>query len=256
MPFRRPNGRSWKPGYVTSCDDLKTLLFRDLSRQDKLLLILSSFGEPCQVRDVRARGEAVGFRAPKKWNVSQYLHRSKGLAINTRHGWELADAGKLHLRQLGVGSVSRAAAEVAVDLRRELPRLQHDDTRAYVEEAVACYEHQLYRAAIVMSWVGAVAILHAHVIATHLAAFNAEAQRVDRRWKSASTTDDLARMRESDFLDRVAAISVFGNDVKKELKNCLGLRNSCGHPNSLRISANTAARHLEVLLLNVFTKYQ
>ena len=208
------------------------------------------------MRDIRARGEAAGFREPKKWNVSQYLRTSKGLAINTRHGWELADAGRLHLRQLGVDSVNPAAAAVAVDLRRELPRLRHPDTRAYVEEAVACYEQQLYRAAIVMSWVGAVAVLHRHVIDTHLAAFNTEAHRVDHRWKSAATTDDLVRMRESDLLDRMAAISVFGNDVKRELKNCLGLRNSCGHPNSLRISANTAARHLEVLLLNVFTKYQ
>ncbi len=241
---------------MTSCEALKTLLFRDFSRRDKLLLILSTFGGPCQVRHIRARGEAVGFREPKKWNVSQYLRTSKGLAINTQHGWELADAGRLHLRQLGAGSVSLAAAEVAVDLRSELPRLQNPETRAYVEEAIACYEQQLYRAAIVMSWVGAVAVLHSHVIDTHLVAFNTEARRVNRRWRSAATTDDLAKMRESDLLDRMAAISVFGNDVKKELNNCLGLRNSCGHPNSLRVSSNTAARHLEVFLLNVFTKYQ
>ncbi len=32
-------------------------------------------------------------------------------------------------------------------------------------------------------------------------------------------------------------------------------RNGCGHPNSLKIGANTAAHHIEILLLNVFQKF-
>jgi hypothetical protein len=40
--------------------------------------------------------------------------------------------------------------------------------------------------------------------------------------------------------------------VKNELKECLDRRNGCGHPNSLKIGANTVAHHIEILLLNVF----
>ena len=107
-----------------------------------------------------------------------------------------------------------------------------------------------------MSWIGAVSVLYEHVHAKHLTRFNAEANRVDSKWRDASTTDDLSRMREADFLERITALSIIGKDVKKELKSCLDRRNSCGHPNSLQISANTAAHHVEVLLLNVFNRFQ
>lgn len=106
-----------------------------------------------------------------------------------------------------------------------------------------------------MSWLAAVRVLHTHVFAHHLTVFNAEAKRVDGRWKDAKTTDDLGRMSESDFLDRIAATSVVGKNVKKELKDCLDRRNGCGHPNSLKIGANTVAHHIEILLLNIFKKF-
>jgi hypothetical protein len=107
-----------------------------------------------------------------------------------------------------------------------------------------------------MSWLAAVDVLHAHVHAKHLDAFNAEAKRVDSRWKDARSTDDLGRMGEADFLDRITALSIIGKNVKNELKGCLGRRNACGHPNSLKIGANTVAHHLEILLLNVFKVFQ
>ena len=100
-----------------------------------------------------------------------------------------------------------------------------------------------------------VGLLHIH--ANHLAAFNAEALRIDPKWKEAKTTDDLGRMKESDFLDRIAVapLSVIGKSVKKELKDCLDRRNGCGHPNSLKIGPNAVAHHIEILLLNVFQKF-
>jgi hypothetical protein len=100
-----------------------------------------------------------------------------------------------------------------------------------------------------------VAVLYDHVVNTALAAFNAEASRRDAKWKDAKTTDDLARMKEHDFLNLLEAISMIGKNVKQELQNCLTLRNGCGHPNSLRIGDNRVAAHIEVLLLNVFMKF-
>jgi hypothetical protein len=148
--------------------------------------------------------------------------------------------------------ISPAVVQVATDLRAELPKIVNTDTRLFVEEAIKCYEAELYRSAIVMSWLAAVDVLHKNVHQHHLAQFNAEAKRVDGRWRDAKTTDDLGRMSEADFLDRIAAISVIGKNVKKELKDCLDRRNGCGHPNSLKIGANTVAHHIEILLLNVF----
>jgi len=151
--------------------------------------------------------------------------------------------------------ISPAVVQVATDLRAELPKIVNTDTRLFVEEAIKCYEAELYRSAIVMSWLAAVDVLHKNVHQHHLAQFNAEAKRVDGRWRDAKTTDDLGRMAEADFLDRIAAISVIGKNVKKELKDCLDRRNGCGHPNSLQIGTNTAAHHIQILLLNVFQKF-
>ena len=239
-----------------SISGLKTWLHRDLAQRDKLLLILSSLDEPCQIRDLRERAREAGFRIPAAWNPSSALSRSKGLAVRAPQGWEITDLGKQHLRDLGVTNISPAAVQLASDLREELSNIRNIDTRSFVEEAIQCYEVALYRAAIVMSWIGAVAVLHSHVHAQHMKRFNAEAKRVNPRWRDARTTDDLSRMREADFLDRIAALSIIGQDVKRELVNCLARRNSCGHPNSLKIQANTVAHHVEVLLLNVFEKFQ
>ncbi|HEY7244092.1 MAG TPA: hypothetical protein VH678_09445 [Xanthobacteraceae bacterium] len=236
-------------------DELKTWLHRDLSRADKLLLILGSFDVPCQVAEIKERGREAGLSAAKKWNVSGILAGTKGKAINTQAGWEIGDAGKQHLKSLGVAKISPAAVQVATDLRMLLAQVKDDDTRSFVEEAVQCYELELYRSAVVMSWLAAVHVLRREVYGKHLGAFNAEAAKADPKWKSAKTTDDIGRMKESDFLDRLAATSVIGKNVKEELQKCLKLRNACGHPSSLQIGPNTVASHIEILLMNVLQPY-
>ncbi len=170
-------------------------------------------------------------------------------------GWEITGKGRQHLDKLGVMRTSPAAVRVGSGLRKELEKIANEDTRAFVEEAVGCYEAGLHRSAIVMSWLVAVHVLQNEVVSNHLNAFNAEAKRVYAKWKPAKTAEDLGRMREADFLERLAAVSVIGKNVKSELKACLDRRNGCGHPNSLKIGTNTVTHHIEVLLLNVFKRF-
>ena len=240
---------------MLSLDELKTWLHRDLSQKDKILLILAALNAPSQISDIKRLGTEAGFRMPASWNPSAALGKSKGLAIRAPKGWEITDAGRQHLRNLGVTKLSPAAVQVAVDLRSELPNIQNNDTRLFVEEAIKCYEAELYRSAVVMSWLAAVHVMHQHVLDKHLSTFNAEVKRVDAKWRDAKSTDDIGRMSESDFLDRISAISIIGKNVKKELKDCLDRRNGCGHPNSLKIGSNTAAHHIEILILNVFKRF-
>lgn len=235
-------------------DELKQWLHKDLGKLDKVLLVLATQDEPVTVSKINELAEAAGFRAMRKWNVSATLGSSKGKAIRTS-GWELTDAGRMHLRSLGVASVSPAAMQVAVDLRNHLTKITDPQTRDFVEEAIKCHEAELYRSAIVMSWLGAVDVLQKHVHQHHLAAFNAEAARVSNKWKTAVTQDDIGKMGEGDFLDRIEALSIIGKNVKAQLKGCLDLRNGCGHPNSLKVSVNKSAAHIETLLQNVFEKF-
>jgi len=150
----------------------------------------------------------------------------------------------------------KSRAKTSDDLRVRLSNIGDENIQAFVEEAVACFENDLYRSSVLMSWLAAVHVLYSHVLTHCLKDFNDEATRVDSKWKPAKTIDDLGRMKEREFLDRIAAISVIGSvigkNVKQELVNCLERRNACGHPNSYKLARNTVAHHIETLLMNVF----
>lgn len=222
---------------------------------DKLLLVLATFSSPTQVKDIKQRCKDVGLRKIAEGNVSSYLARTKGLAINTSAGWELSDGGKQHLRTLGVSSVRPAAVQIATGLRDLLAKISDADTRSFVEEAVQCYEYELYRSAVVMSWLAAMHVLKVEVHSKHLKVFNTEASRVDHKWKPAKTTDELGEMNEFTFLERIHGISMIGKNVKEQLQACLKTRNGCGHPNSLKVGEPTVSHHIDLLMRNVFNVY-
>jgi hypothetical protein len=189
------------------------------------------------------------------WNIGDILAKAKGITIRLPAGHEVSEKGHARLEQLGVSKLPAAAAKVAQDLRKHMANIKDDTTRAFVEEAIKCHEAALYRSAIVMSWVAAVAVLQQEIVAKHLATFNAEVARIDKKWKPATTTDDIGKMREADFLDRLVGIKMIGKNVKIQLGNALDLRNGCGHPNSLKVGANLVAAHIEMLLMNVFDRF-
>ena len=62
-------------------------------------------------------------------------------------------------------------------------------------------------------------------------------------------------MKEANFLNVIEHLSIIGKNVKQELETCLKLRNSCGHPNTLKIGDSRVASHMEILVLNVFSVF-
>jgi hypothetical protein len=240
---------------LLSLDGLKEWLHRDLKQLDKLLLVLATFDSPKSLAEIRERAKHAGLKINKRWNLSTTLSRSNGLAIRVPNGWEITASGISYLRALGVNHLGTPAVRVAEDLRIHLDKIANPITRAFADEAVKCYEGRLYRSAIVMSWLAAVDVLYREVVRAHLSPFNKEARGADPKWKDAVDEDGLGRMREEQFLHRIAAIGVIGKNQKDELQKCLKLRNGCGHPNSLRVGPNMVAGHIETLLLNVFQRF-
>ena len=142
------------------------------------------------------------------------------------------------------------------DLLTSFNDIENRGAPSLLQEAVKCYKHNLYRSAIIMSWMAAVYILYGHVCAKHLDEFNTEARSKDKAWRDAKTTDDLGRMKEALFLERIESLSIISRVVKDQLRICLNLRNSCSHPSSLEISPKIVDAHFEILLQNVFKKFQ
>jgi hypothetical protein len=165
-------------------------------------------------------------------------------------GW-----GRLATRVSGGVGDNRPIEVILASLRQTASTVTSQQARTFIEEAIGCAEARFHRAAIVLSWAGAVSVLHDHVVVNHLEAFNAEARRRDQKWRAARSADDLSRMKEHDLLDVLEAISVIVRNVKTELQGCLKLRNGCGHPSSLQVSEHRTAAHIETLVLNVFASF-
>lgn len=212
--------------------------------------------EPLRVSQILEMALTLGFKESRSWNISRELGRASGHAIRVPEGWELTEAGdetaQIALKFEARTKVSAAAADA---LRSHLSAISNKDTREFLNEAINCLDADLLRAAVVLSWVGAISVLQQAVLANHLAAFNSEASKKDPKWKIAKNADDLSRMKESTFLLVLESISMIGKNVKQELEGCLTLRNACGHPNSLKLGQTKVAAHVETLMQNVFEKF-
>lgn len=236
-------------------DQLKHIIHdKSLSRLDILIILLSvDSNYPKQVKDVKDLGYFGGFRKIKGWNISDILIRSGGLAVRTPDGWELSISGQERARELGAHS--GPIIDIKGQLRTIAEGINDSETKDFVHEAIKCLEYNNLRAAVVLSWVGAVSLMHKYIIDNRLSDFNSEATRRNSKWKPAKNADDLGKMKENDFLQVLESLSEIGKNVKQELETCLKLRNSCGHPNSLKIAESRVSAHIEILVLNVFSRF-
>lgn len=221
-----------------------------------LLCVAASDGGAASAAAVRKLAIDSGVKGAKKINFSAHLSSAEDKVFKSAAGWELTDSGRRYVAGLAAQGLSASpAATEAQALRELLPKLKNDDARDFLTEAVVCAEQSLFRAAVVLSWVGAMALLHERAVAKHLGALNTEAAGRDAKWKVAKTADDLGRLKEATFLEIAQAIGMLGKNVKQELEACLKLRNSCGHPTSLKLGSNKVATHLETLALNVYATF-
>lgn len=230
------------------------VLSDDIGNIDALLTIVSSFEKPCTVREIKQRGLDAGFRRVSTLNIYRDLARVSRYVVLTGSGYVMTTLGRAYLRERGLDVNCEPESNPVKSLRAASDALSDVQTQTFVREAVSCHEHGFYRAAVIMSWIGAMSMLQRHTVECHLDDFNAVACQKGRNWRQAKTFDDLSRIRESEFLDRLSDISVISSDVKKELRECLGRRNSCSHPNSFVTAEQTSAHHVEVLINNVFAR--
>jgi hypothetical protein len=240
-------------------DDAKKIVHsQGLATRDQLLVILAMEPlEPLAVEEIKTRCTAVGLRRLARMNISDILRKSNGSAALANDGWEIQQPGIARVRQIAQAAhVNLVVTHSSQSLRGHSDSISDLLTKSFVMEAIHCFEAKQFRAAVVFSWAGAVALLHKHVFSTKLAEFNVEASRRDARWRAAKQQDDLGRMKEHDFLDVSEAIGVLGKNVKQILQNeCLMLRNACGHPNTAAIAENSVAAHIEKLIKNVFSRF-
>jgi hypothetical protein len=148
-----------------------------------------------------------------------------------------------------------AVSGLVLKLEAKLVSLLDSQVRSFVQEAVNCFRAGHLRAAVVLSWIGAVAVLQNYVASNYLAAFNSDAKSNGFLKRDARGASEFSKIKEADFLDSSERIGVLSNAVKKELKVCLERRNNCGHPNDYIVTETAVAAHVESLIVHVFERY-
>lgn len=228
---------------------------KDISKTDKYLLIVAHHDGPVKNADIKVIARENGWKDGATSDPGAFLKKSAH-AILIPAGWTLSGPGRASLEDRKLISKIGVLTPVTETLEKYLLDLHDEDKSRFIEEVIICARNKSYRAAIVLSWVGAMYLLYAHVIATDLKAFNSELQRRFQKAKPVSTIDDLANaVKESEFLNILEHIKVITKGENKELTSCLDRRNTAGHPNSHTFTETAVGSHIETLINSVYLKF-
>jgi hypothetical protein len=133
--------------------------------------------------------------------------------------------------------------------------------RAYLEEAVACYDNGLFRAAILMVWAAVMehlymtAASHKNGIRDFESANHARFGN-SKNYRQIKKRDDFLYLREYDFIQLGEYAGMLNRNARKLLHERLDLRNRCGHPTKYKPGREETVIFIESLLLNVLGGHQ
>jgi hypothetical protein len=121
-----------------------------------------------------------------------------------------------------------AKQETSYLLRELLLKINDVHEKAFLQEAIDCYEIGARRASIVLVWI---------LTIDHL------------------KLDDFSDIPESKFIEITRASNIITNDVRKILDTKLGIRNTSAHPSSVSITDVKATDFILDLVENIILKY-
>jgi len=201
--------------------------------------------------------EAIGH--PNLARLRQRIHKD-GRILVSANGCRLRPAAikqtaEFHDR-LRAGGAGRPAAGHLAGLLSHAQKIRGEQTRVFLLEAIACAQVRSFRAAVLLSWCGAIFLLQERVFQHHLAAFNADGVANGLFTHPIESLSDLrGALRDGQFIEVLRRISVIDESEKRALGHCLDRRDACGHPSEFRLEEAAVADHLESLMLNVFDRY-
>ena len=196
-------------------------------------------------------------------NISAYLSRHSKKArgktakyLKLKPGYHLERNAELEIQKSLHSGPSRQGTSYL--LRAMLPKIEDSNKRAFLQEAIDCYEIGARRASIVLTWILTINHLYEYILANELSTFNAAlAKNKDKRVKvtSIAKIDNFSEIPEGKFIELARSAGILSNDVRKILDVKLGIRNSYAHPSTISISEVKATDFIIDLVDNVISKY-
>jgi hypothetical protein len=157
-----------------------------------------------------------------------------------------------------IADVEQESPAAALESLTEAVKHAPKDYRPYIEEALSCYQHGLYRAAILMVWAAIIQHLYS-VAGSHrggLAAFESANKTrfgTSRNHREIKKQDDFLYLGERDFIQLGEDAGMFNRNARRLLQERLDLRNLCGHPTQYRPGREETVIFIESLLLNILS---
>jgi hypothetical protein len=157
----------------------------------------------------------------------------------------------------GARPITIQVTKLLEDLPSKVPNTAE---REFLKEALICYRHGAFRAAIAMSWNLAFDHLLHFVLKHHLSAFNNQwprnfpKQNQKARVQQIATRDDFSELKESEVLTICKGAAIITPDLYKILDEKLGKRNSAAHPSTVTIGQIQAEGVIDDLVNNIVLK--
>jgi hypothetical protein len=213
--------------------------------------------DPAAIRDCY---DTVGLEKPT--NINPYIQtlekkRPKEVLRDTR-GLYLPKFIKDNLDQrYGQREITVQVTNLLAELPLNVPDLAE---RTFLDEALVCFKHGAFRAAIVMTWNLSYHHLGNFVLKHKLIEFN-------QRWpinfpgmhknstKQIAKMEDFAdELKESEMIAICSSARIITGDMQKALIAGLNKRNAAAHPSSTVISQVQAEAHIDDLVNNFVLK--
>lgn len=171
-----------------------------------------------------------------------YLEHSLREKINAKHGQR---------------KITIQVTNMLLDLPAQVPDVAE---REFLNEALICYRHGAFRAAIVMTWNLAFDHLLNFILKHHLAAFNTQwpisfpKLHQKARVSLIADRDDFSELKESEILTISKSAAIITPDLYRILDEKLGKRNTAAHPSTVGVSQIQAEGVIDDLVNNVVLK--
>jgi hypothetical protein len=245
--------------------------FQEYSRKSKILLLAYFLRQHRGLIEFAARDILAccrGVMKPPSGLPQQLKLLSKGKNSALIAG---SKTGSYSLNLVGLNEVegylsSTAQSAHSVDvflaqalpyLKRVLARVTEENQRKFMAEAVSCLGADARRAAIIMTWAGAIDHLYSYILRHKLADFNKALGRRADKYSHVKIVakDDFCDIKESVFIEVARSANIISNDVRKILDEKLGIRNTCAHPSGVEVHGTKVVNFVEELVDNVIVKY-
>lgn len=115
-------------------------------------------------------------------------------------------------------------------LLKQIDKVNNDDEREYISEAINCLNAGSYRAGIIFMWNYTIRVIHNRLLQHSLHSLNQAIQKHFGNARQIQTIDDFSYIKESTVLKAALDLGEFDKNQKKVLEECLNVRNLCSHP--------------------------